>query len=70
MRIRVSDPGLVGDLLEYLQRCGYEAMPTSGTIVAASLEHSVPYEAARLELDLHLSDWQGRRPDASAVVLD
>lgn len=70
MRIRVNDPVLVSDLLAYLRQCGYEVMQTSRMIVAASLDPSIPYGAARLELDLHLSDWRGRQPDASPVVLD
>jgi hypothetical protein len=70
MRIRVSDPVLVNDLLAYLRRCGYDVMQTSRTIVAASLEPSIPYGAARLELDFHLSDWRGGQPNASAIVLD
>jgi hypothetical protein len=45
-------------------------MQTSRTIVAASLEPSIPYGAARLELDFHVSDWRGGQPNASAIVLD
>src|SRR5215218_6536581 len=69
MRIRVSDPALVGDLLEHLRRCGCEAMQTSRDIIAASFPHSLPYDAARLELDLHLADWRGKQAGTSAIVI-
>jgi hypothetical protein len=70
MRIRVSDPALVGDLLEYLMRCGCEVMQTGRDIIAASFSHPFPYDAARLELDFHLADWREMQTGASAVVID
>jgi hypothetical protein len=61
---------LVGDLLEYLRRCGCEVMQTGRHIIAASYPHSFPYAAARLELDLHLGDWRDKQADATAIVID
>lgn len=70
MRIRVSDPALVGNLLEYLTRCGCEAIQTGRDIVAASFPDPLAYDAARLELEFHLSEWPGARQGAGVVVLD
>jgi hypothetical protein len=70
MRIRISDSALIGDLLEYLRGNDCLAIQTSTNIVAVSLADGLPYDAARLELDLHLSDWLVGHADASAVVID
>jgi hypothetical protein len=70
MRIRISDPGLTGDLLEYLRRKDWLAIQTSEHIVAASLSNGLPYDAARLELDFQLGDWLLGHRDASAVIID
>ena len=39
-------------------------------MVVVSLSHALPYDAARLELDLHLGDWGLGHAGANAVVLD
>ena len=70
MRIRVSDPGLMRDLLDYLRRKDCVAIQTSRDIAAVSFSQAFPYDAARLELDLHLGDWLLRNQGATAVVID
>jgi len=70
MRIRISDTALVRDLLEYLRRRHCEAVQMGHEVIAVSLAPSLPYEAARMELDLHLTDWRARHIGASAVILD
>jgi len=70
MRIRVSDPVLIGDLLDHLLGNGCLAIQMSRNMVAVSFSDGLPYDAARLELDFHLADWLLRHADGSAVVID
>jgi hypothetical protein len=70
MRVRVSDPALLEDLLDYLRGNGCQVIQTSENMVAVALSDSLPYDAARLELDFQLADWLRERPDARAVVYD
>lgn len=70
MRIRVSDPALTSDLLDYLDREGCLAIQMGANMVAVSLSDGLPYDAARLELDLHLTDWLISHADARAFVVD
>jgi hypothetical protein len=70
MRIRLNNPALIGDLVDFLQRNDCEAVPMGRDMVVVSLSHALPYDAARLELDFHLGDWALRHANANAVVLD
>jgi hypothetical protein len=70
MRIRVSDAALIGDLVDYLRRNGCEAIQTGSHVVAVSLSHVLPYEAARVELDFRIADWRVGHEEATAVVID
>lgn len=70
MRIRLNNPALIGDLVDFLRRNECEAVPMGRDLVVVSLSHTLPYDAARLELDVHLGDWALRHADANAVVLD
>jgi hypothetical protein len=70
MRIRVSDPALLEDLLDYLRGNGCEGIQLSENMVAVAFSDGLPYEAARLELDVELSDWLRGHADARAVVFD
>jgi hypothetical protein len=69
MRIRLSNPALIGDLVDYLRQNDCEAMPMGPNLVAVSLSHALPYDAARLELGVHLGDWALGPGNASAVIL-
>lgn len=70
MRIRINDTALVHDLLDHLRRRHCEAVQIGREIIAVSLAPALPYEAARMELDLHLTDWRTRHSDANAVIID
>ena len=70
VRIRVSDPALVEDLLDYLHGNGCEVIQTSENMLAVAFSDGLPYDAARLELDFQLADWLGGHADARAVVFD
>ena len=70
MRIRVSDPALINDLVEYLRRDDCDAVQTGRNVVAVSLSHALPNDTARCELDFRLCDWRLEQPDATAIVID
>jgi hypothetical protein len=70
MRIRVSNPALINDLAEYLRRKDCDVLKTGTNVVAVSLLHALPYDAARFELDFRLGDWRLGQPDATAIVID
>jgi hypothetical protein len=70
MRIRISEPALIGDLLEYFQRNDCVAVQTGSDIVAVSLVDELPYEAARYAIGFRLSDWLRDYGDMSAGIID
>jgi hypothetical protein len=70
MRIRISDPELAGDLLDYLGRNECVAIQTGSDLVAVSLFQFLPYDVARMELDFRLAAWRGRHSHVRADVID
>ena len=70
MRIRISDPALVVDLLDFLQGSDCVAMQMSTDMLAVSIPRPLSYDVARLELELYLSEWRARHLDVGAVVID
>jgi hypothetical protein len=70
MRVRISDSALVHDLLSHLRHRQCEAVWMGPGVIAVSLEFALPYEVARMELDLHLADWRTLNTGASAVIID
>jgi hypothetical protein len=55
MRIRISEPALMGDLLEYFQQDDCVAIQAGADMVAVSLVDELPYDAARYAIGFHLS---------------
>ena len=71
MRIRVSDPELVPDLLAFLrERVHVTASQTGLLEVEVSQLGSANASARRLELDLMLQTWRASHADARAAILD
>ena len=70
MRIRISDPALAPDLLDFLQRSDCVAIQMSTDMFAVSIPKPLNYVAARLELELYLSEWRTRHSDVGTVVID
>ncbi len=70
MRVRVSDPALCGDLVEFLGSTGCETIQTGSSMLAVALADPLPYGAARMELDYRLAEWRDRNAPASAIVID
>lgn len=70
MRIRISDPTLAPDLLDFLQRSDCVAVQMGTDMLAVAIPKPLSYDAARLELELYLSDWRTQHSDAGTVVID
>jgi hypothetical protein len=70
MRIRISEPALIGDLLDYFRRNDCLAVQTSTDIVAVSLLEELPYDAARYAIGFRLADWLDGHADMTAGIID
>ncbi len=71
MRISISDPALVPDLLAFLnERLAIVTARLSDTEVEVSLIGSQRNDAMRMELDLQLAIWRATHPGADAVIFD
>jgi hypothetical protein len=70
LRINVSDPALLDDLLAYLRRCGCWAHAVRSDVVEA-IAPSAPVDDVylRMELDAYLRVWRAMHPGVSAEVL-
>jgi hypothetical protein len=70
MRIQVSDPGPLDDLVAFLQRCGCSAH-VSGDAVEAHPPERPPVDPVYLwmELDAYLRVWREMHPGVSAELL-
>jgi hypothetical protein len=62
MRIRLSDPDLMPDLLAFLRKAQCVVEATGRDTVRASVPQALHDEQARLELALYLSVWQALHP--------
>ena len=62
MRIRISDPSHLPDLIEFLGRASCVAVHSKGRAVDVDLPHAPSGDQARRELGLYLAAWQGLHP--------
>ena len=70
MRVRVSDPALLGELRAHLLKVDCDVVQAGSRILSVALREPLPYELARSALDQELGAWlRGRSPE-SAVLLD
>ena len=68
LRIRVSQPALVPDLVEFLGRAFCTTESVRGSVLAVVLPGAT--DGARRELDLYLAAWRGLHPPVEATILD
>jgi hypothetical protein len=69
MRVRVSDPALVPELLEFLQSStDVVARAVSNDEVDVSLIGSYAHDAMRMELYLRIRAWESARSSRGASV--
>ena len=69
MLVKLSNPALVDDLVEFLSRSGCVAEAQDETTVLVSIPRSLRDDAAQLELDLYLRVWEATHPEARASRL-
>jgi len=71
MVVRISDPALLADLIEFLGRASCVAVHRRGCAVDVELPHAPAPARARRELELYLAAWSGLHPGvATELVAD
>ncbi|MGH3032365.1 MAG: hypothetical protein ACRDNE_16700 [Gaiellaceae bacterium] len=71
MRIRISDPGLLDDLVESLRRANCPVEVTGPeTLDVESPSPLLTSEQARQEIGFYLAVWQVRHPGAHVIFVD
>jgi hypothetical protein len=71
MRILLSDPAYVDDLLVYLRRCGCSADIVGRALIDASpQEADIDSSYLRMELDAYLHVWCELRAGVTAELLE
>ncbi len=70
MRIRVSDPALLRDLISYLRAAECVAEQASKDAVEAFVPRAPDEEQARREVNSYLAIWRAMHPGARADLLD
>jgi hypothetical protein len=61
VRLRVSNPNLVEDLLLFMERRGCPARQLGVDLIEVEVPHAIHTEQARMELDLYLNVWKKLR---------
>lgn len=76
MQVRLSDPGLVEEFLDFLRRIDCIAEPgdveahAEGIAVEVRVPNAYDEEQARLEVALYLRVWEAVHPGSGAELLD
>jgi hypothetical protein len=70
MRIRVSQPALVPDLVEFLSRALCTTEAVHGSVLEVALPSVTDGARARRDLDLYLAAWRGLHPLVQATIID
>ena len=70
MRVEVSDPNLVEDLLESLRSAHCDVVRTGEATLEVRHGWPLADEAARYELDGYLRAWEAMHPSSSATRVD
>lgn len=70
MRIRVSRPALVPDLVEFLGRARCTTVSVRGAVVDVAVPGTGDAVRARRELDLYLAAWRALHPPVEATIID
>lgn len=69
MKVHVSDPAFVTDLLYSLKRANYAAAQTDPETVEVSAPEAASLEQARLHLGYYLANWRARHPGIVAELI-
>jgi hypothetical protein len=69
VRLRLSDPALVDDLLFFFRKRDSRAELVEDSVIEVAILHVLDDRQAQLELDLYLGVWEALHPNARVVVL-
>jgi hypothetical protein len=70
MQVRISNPALLPDLVEFLGRASCVAAHRRGCTLEAELPHTRGPEQARRELELYLAAWRGLHPGVVVELVE
>jgi hypothetical protein len=70
MKVRVSHPALVKDLVEFLGRARCETADVHGAVFDVVVPGVFDTSIMRRDLNLYLAAWGGLHPPAEARILD
>ncbi len=70
MRVRISNPMMLPELVEFLGRASCVSGWTRGASVDVELPHARTSAQARRELRLYLAAWSGLHPNVEVRMLD
>jgi hypothetical protein len=76
VQVRLSDPGLVHEFVDFLRRADWIARPgeveahANGIVVEVDVPRAYDETKARKALALYLRGWEAVYPSSSAEVLD
>ena len=70
MRVEVSDPNLVEDLLESLRNAQCDVVRTGAATLEVRFGWPLADEASRYELDGYLRAWEAMHPNSHATRMD
>jgi hypothetical protein len=68
VRIRVSHPALVDDLVRFLERMGFAAVECDYGAIHVELGGERTAPEFRAQLDFYVQVWQATRPDVAAAL--
>ncbi len=70
MRVRVSDPALLRDLIPYLRECGCVAEQASAQELDVYVPRVANERGARMEVGVYLAAWRVHHEGVDAELLD
>ena len=70
MQIRLTDPSLADDLLDFLRRVGCLAVRVDRRVIDAQLLNSVSERYDRQELNAYMKVWLVMHPEVEVEVSD
>jgi hypothetical protein len=69
MKVHVSDPAFVTDLLYSLKRANYAVAQTDPDVLEVAIPPTATPEQARLHLGFYLANWRARHPGVVADLV-
>lgn len=66
MRVRITNPVFVHDLVEFLRRAECVVEQTAADTIDVALPHALMDEAARMEVGFYLGVWEAMHPGVGA----